>query len=52
MLYFFHGQGVIVISHGFVKREAAVPSVEIARALRRKRMYDANPERYTYGVRA
>ena len=48
MLYFFHGQRAVVISHGIIKQEAAVPSVEIERARRRKQAFEADPKRHTY----
>lgn len=48
MLYFFHGRSVVVISHGMTKREAAVPPAEIARAMRRKEAFEADPRRHTH----
>jgi len=47
MLYFFHGTGVAVISHGIVK-ERAVPGKEIERALERKKKFEADPHTHTY----
>lgn len=47
MLYFFHGRGVAVISHGLTK-ERTVPAVEIERAIRNRRAFDANPSRHTF----
>src|SRR5580658_704064 len=47
ILYFFAGQNVVVVSHGIVK-ESAVPSVEIDRALERRRRFEAFPESHTY----
>src|SRR2546428_4646830 len=35
-LYFFHGRAAVVLSHGFLKKQSAVPPIEIERALRRK----------------
>src|SRR5216117_3661190 len=43
ILYFFHGREVVVISHGIVKQQAAVPPVEIERALTRKRAFEGAP---------
>ena len=43
ILYFFNGRNVVVISHGLTK-EAAVPAVEIRRALERKKKYEADPK--------
>ena len=51
MLYFFHGETAVVISHGIVKQLATVPSIEIERALRRKQAYALNPARHTDTVR-
>ena len=48
MLYFFHGQAVVVISHAITKKEAAVPPIEIERARRRKHAFEADPPRHTY----
>jgi phage-related protein len=43
MLYFFHGNAAVVVSHG-LKKERAVPAVEIERAIQRRSVYFANPE--------
>ncbi len=48
VLYFFHGQLVVVISHGFTKHAAEVPPYEIERARGRKRAFAANPLRHTH----
>lgn len=47
MLYFFHGRIAAVLAHGLVK-EREVPPREIEEAIRRKRMFELNPERHTY----
>lgn len=47
MLYFFHGNVAAVVSHGIVK-EQKVPPKEINVAIRRKRMFEQNPQRHTY----
>jgi len=47
MLYFFHSGTVVVISHGFIKVEAAVPAIEIERALHRKHLFSLNPILHT-----
>jgi phage-related protein len=47
MLYFFHGRVAAVLAHGLVK-EGEVPPHEIEVAIRRKRMFELNPERHTY----
>jgi phage-related protein len=47
ILYFFSGRNVVVVSHGIVK-EAAVPEVEINRAVEHKKDFEADPEAHTY----
>ena len=46
VLYFFHGQDVVVLSHGITK-DQKVPDAEIRRAIQRKRLVSADPGRYT-----
>jgi phage-related protein len=48
LLYFFHGQQTIVLSHGFVKQHAAVPHIEIERARMRKASFSARPQEHTH----
>ena len=48
MLYFFHGRQVVVISHGFVKAESAVPESEIDRAIQRRWRFVSDPARYRH----
>jgi phage-related protein len=47
LLYFFHGRGVVVVSHGCTK-EDAVPNTEINLAIARRRGFVANPIKHTY----
>jgi phage-related protein len=47
ILYFFHGRNVAVLAHSITK-EAAIPTVDIERALKRKRLFEGNPEAHTY----
>ncbi len=47
LLYFFHGRNIAVLAHALTK-EAAVPSLEIERAIRRKAAFEANPKQHTY----
>jgi phage-related protein len=42
MLYFFHENAAVVVSHGLIK-ERAVPPVEIDRAIWRKARFSSNP---------
>jgi phage-related protein len=48
MLYFFFGQQAVVLSHGVVKQQATVPTIEIERARRRKQAFEAEPQRHTH----
>lgn len=47
LLYFFHGQNCVVISHGITK-EAEVPDKEIDAAIAHKELYKTDPEKYSY----
>ncbi|MBS2009585.1 MAG: type II toxin-antitoxin system RelE/ParE family toxin [Cyanobacteria bacterium SZAS TMP-1] len=47
LLYFFHGQNCVIISHGITK-EAAVPDREIDQAIENKRLYNSDPEKYSH----
>jgi len=42
ILYFFHGQEIVVLSHGFTK-EDIIPPKEIEIAIERKRKFERNP---------
>jgi phage-related protein len=46
MLYFFAGKAVVILSHGFTK-EAEVPSREIERAIKRRKMAMGDLNRHT-----
>lgn len=48
MLYFFRGREAVVLSHGATKQQAAVPPIEIERARRLKRAFEAEPQRHTH----
>ena len=43
ILYFFHGQNVVILAHGLTK-EGEVPDAEIDRARRRKTAFEENPK--------
>ncbi len=47
ILYFFHGQNVVILAHGLTK-EDEVPDAEIDRALRRKEAFEQNPKLHLY----
>jgi phage-related protein len=51
ILYFFHGRGTAVISHGFSKSGAKVPAIEVRRAVERSRAYRMKPEAHTHEER-
>ena len=48
ILYFLYGQNVAILAHAITKEEEAVPAIDIERALRRKRLFEENPEAHTY----
>ena len=50
MLYFFHVQLAVVVSHGLAK-EDAVPPREIELAIRRKGWFDANLGKHTFKLK-
>ena len=43
ILYFFHGNAAVVVSHG-LKKERVIPPVEIDRAIARRDSFLRNPE--------
>jgi phage-related protein len=47
ILYFFHGRNVAILAHSLTK-EDEIPSVDIDRALKRKKLFATNPEVFTY----
>lgn len=47
ILYFFHGRNVAILAHSLTK-EDSIPSVDVERALRRKRLFERNPKAHTY----
>jgi phage-related protein len=51
MLYFFHKQWAVVVSHGITK-ERAVPPREIDLAIRRKQKFEADPKQHTFRPKA
>lgn len=48
ILYFFHGQNVAILAHAITKEEAAVPPIDIERAIARKLLFEENSEAHTY----
>jgi phage-related protein len=47
ILYFFHGQNVVILAHGMTK-EGKVPDADIERALHRKAAFEKNPKLHLY----
>ena len=47
LLYFFHGRSVAIVAHALTK-EDVVPSSDIERAIRRKRLFAGNPDLHTF----
>lgn len=47
MLYFFHGEKAVVVSHGLMK-EKRVPPAEIELAKKRKDRFDGDPPAHTH----
>ena len=48
ILYFFHGRNVAVLSHSITKEEN-IQQTDIERALKRKRQFEQDPTKHTYG---
>lgn len=48
VLYFFHGQRLVVLSHGFSKQQAKVPENEIKSAIRRRKEFRKAPSQHTF----
>jgi hypothetical protein len=47
LLYFFHGRQVAVLANALTK-EDEVPKLDIERAIRRKKLFEADPKTHTY----
>ncbi|MCU0245084.1 MAG: type II toxin-antitoxin system RelE/ParE family toxin [Bryobacter sp.] len=47
ILYFFHGRSVAILGHALTK-EDRVPDADLARALRRKALFEQDPEQYSF----
>lgn len=48
ILYFFYRQNMAILANAITKEEAAVPEIDIERAIGRKRLFEENPEVHTY----
>jgi hypothetical protein len=47
ILYFFHGRNLAILGHALTK-ENAVPKPDLERAIRRKRVFEADPSSHSY----
>lgn len=47
ILYFFHGQNLVVLTHGFLKKGWPVPPKEIKKAKKIRELVRSNPTKYT-----
>jgi phage-related protein len=48
ILYFFHGQNVVILAHAIIKEDNEVPDRDIELASTYKDLFVLNPEIYTY----
>lgn len=48
VLFFFDGVGVVVMTHGFIKKTATVPERELALARRRREAYLGQPAAHRF----
>jgi phage-related protein len=48
ILYFFHGQNVVILAHAIIKEDNEVPDRDIELALTYKDLFVLDPETYTY----
>ena len=48
LLYFFHGIGLAVMSHGLIKKSAAVPEPELSLARRHRQTCGADPASHIF----
>ena len=48
ILYFFHGQKVAILAHALIKEGSPVPNLDIEKAIKRKELFEKNPDKYTY----
>lgn len=47
VLYFFHGRHATILAHGLTK-EKSIPKADLQRAMARKAMYEADPQKHTH----
>ena len=49
ILYFFHGRNLAVLGHALTKDDV-VPKADIDRAIRRKKLFEADPGKHSYAL--
>src|SRR5436190_5789046 len=47
ILYFFHDRQIAILAHSLTK-EDVIPGADIERAMKRKKLFEANPKAHTY----
>jgi phage-related protein len=47
ILYFFHDRQAAILAHSLTK-EDTIPAVDIERAIKRKKLFESNPQKHTY----
>jgi phage-related protein len=47
LLYFFHGRQIAILAHALAKKDE-IPKADMERAIRRKKLFHANPKEHTY----
>jgi phage-related protein len=47
LLYFFHARQAAILAHALTK-EDEIPKADMERAIRRKKLFEANPQQHTY----
>jgi hypothetical protein len=47
LLYFFHGRQVAILAHSLTK-EDEIPNTDIERAIKREKLFEANPKAHIY----
>lgn len=48
ILYFFNGKDIAILSHSIIKKTSAVPDKDIDLAIKRKKLFENNPQQHTY----
>ncbi|MBM4329215.1 MAG: hypothetical protein FJ118_18870 [Deltaproteobacteria bacterium] len=48
MLFFFYGRKRVVVTHGLKKKTSEIPSIDIDRAIEKKKRYEQDAENHTF----